>query len=97
VEAGQKLFQVRGCQQCHSVDGTAKTGPTMLGIFGRDEAMADGTSIVADENYIRESILEPMAKVVAGYEPVMPTYQGRIKDEEITAIIEYFKSLSGAE
>jgi cytochrome c oxidase subunit 2 len=97
VEAGQKLFQVRGCQQCHSVDGTAKTGPTMLGIFGRSEAMADGTTIVADENYIRESILEPMAKVVAGYEPVMPTYQGRIKDEEITAIIEYFKSLSGDE
>ena len=79
------------------MDGTAKTGPTMLGVFGRSEQMADGTTIVADENYIRESILEPMAKVVAGYEPVMPTYQGRIKDEEITAIIEYFKSLSGDE
>jgi cytochrome c oxidase subunit 2 len=97
VEAGQKLFQARGCQQCHSVDGTAKTGPTMLGVFGRSEAMADGTTVVADENYIRESILEPMAKVVAGYEPVMPTYQGRLKDEEITAIIEYFKTLSGSE
>ena len=52
---------------------------------------------MADENYIRESILEPAAKVVAGYEPVMPTYQGRIKDEEITAIIEYLKTLSGTE
>jgi len=97
VEAGQKLYQIRGCQQCHSVDGTAKTGPSLLGVFGHTQALADGSSIVADENYIRESILEPVAKVVAGYEPVMPTYQGRIKDEEITAIIEYLKSLSGTE
>jgi cytochrome c oxidase subunit 2 len=97
VEAGQKLFQARGCMQCHSVDGTAKTGPTMAGIYGRTEALADGGTVVADENYLRESILEPMAKVVAGYEPVMPTYQGRLKDAEITAIIEYLKSLSGAE
>jgi len=97
VEAGMKLFQVRGCQQCHSVDGTAKTGPSLFGVFGHTQALADGSSVVADENYIRESILEPAARVVAGYEPVMPTYQGRIKDEEITAIIEYFKSLSGTE
>jgi cytochrome c oxidase subunit 2 len=97
VEAGFKLYQIRGCQQCHSVDGSAKTGPTLLGVFGHTQALADGSSIVADENYIRESILEPAAKVVAGYEPVMPTYQGRIKDEEITAIIEYLKSLSGTE
>jgi len=96
VEAGRMLFQARGCQQCHSVDGTSKTGPTMLGVFGRSEAMADGGTVVADENYLRESILEPQARIVAGYEPVMPTYQGRLKDEEITAIIEYLKSLSGS-
>ena len=97
VEAGLKLFQIRGCQQCHSVDGIAKTGPSLLGVFGRTRALAEGGSVVADENYIRESILEPAAKVVAGFEPVMPTYQGRIKDEEITAIVEYLKSLSGTE
>jgi cytochrome c oxidase subunit 2 len=96
VDAGRKLYQIRGCQQCHSVDGTGKTGPTMLGVFGRSQVLADGSSIIADENYIRESVLEPVARVVAGYEPVMPTYQGRIKDEEIIAIIEYLKSLSGA-
>jgi cytochrome c oxidase subunit 2 len=96
VDAGRKLFQVRGCQQCHSVDGSAKTGPTLLGVFGRTQNLADGTTITVDENYIRESILEPQARVVAGYEPVMPTYQGRLKDAEITAIIEYFKSLDGA-
>jgi len=96
VEAGAKLFQVRGCQQCHSVDGTARIGPTMQGVFGRTEAMADGTMVTADENYLRESILEPQAKVVAGFEPVMPTYQGRMSNEEVTAVVEYLKALSGA-
>jgi len=93
VEAGRKLYQVRGCQQCHSVDGSAKTGPSFLGIFGHEQALADGSSVIADENYIRESILEPQAKVVAGFDPVMPTYQGRLSDPEISAIIEYLKSL----
>jgi cytochrome c oxidase subunit 2 len=95
VDAGHKLYQVRGCQQCHSVDGTAKVGPSLLGVFGHVQPLADGSSVTVDENYIRESMLEPMAKVVAGYEPVMPTYQGRLKDPEIMAIIEYLKSLSG--
>ena len=82
--------------QCHSMDGSAKTGPTLLGVLGRVEQMADGTTLTVDENYIRESILEPNARVVAGYEPVMPTYQGRLKDEEIMAIIEYLKAPEGA-
>ena len=96
VDAGRKLFQMRGCTQCHSMDGSAKTGPTLQGVFGRTEALVGGASIVVDENYIRESILEPNAKVVAGYEPVMPTYQGRLKDAEIMAIIEYLKAPVGA-
>ncbi len=96
VEAGRKLYQVRGCQQCHSVDGSAKTGPSLLGVFGHSQRLADGTTVLADENYIRESILEPQAKVVAGFEPVMPTYQGRLSDAEIGAIIEFLKSLNGS-
>jgi cytochrome c oxidase subunit 2 len=96
VEAGQKVFQVRGCPQCHSVDGTAGIGPTFKGVFGRTEALKDGSQVKVDENYIRESVLEPQAKVVAGFEPVMPTYQGRLKDAEITVLIEYLKSLSGS-
>ena len=95
VDAGRKLFQVRGCMQCHSMDGSAKTGPTLLGVFGRSENMANGTTLTVDENYIRESILEPNARVVAGFEPVMPTYQGRLKDAEIMAIIEYLKAPEG--
>ena len=97
VEAGQKLFQVRGCKQCHSVDGTAEDRAHVARRLRphRGAGRRRQRSLV-DENYIRESILEPQAKVVAGFEPVMPTYQGRLKDAEITAIIEYLKSLSGS-
>jgi cytochrome c oxidase subunit 2 len=97
VDAGRKLYQVRGCQQCHSADGSSKTGPTFLNLFGREEVMVGGEVIISDENYIRESILEPNARVVDGYEAVMPTYQGRLSDPEIGAIIEYIKSLNGSE
>ncbi|MCG3195844.1 MAG: cytochrome c oxidase subunit II [Candidatus Omnitrophica bacterium] len=93
-EAGEKLYKVRGCAQCHSIDGKANTGPTFKGLMGHEVALKGGTTIVVDENYIRESILEPNAKVVAGFQPVMPTFKGRIKDEEITAIIEYLKTLT---
>ncbi len=93
AEAGQRVYQVRGCTQCHTVDGVNGIGPTFKGIFGREEQFADGSRGVVDENYIRESILYPQAKIVAGYEPVMPTYQGRLKDNEITVLIEYLKTL----
>jgi cytochrome c oxidase subunit 2 len=96
VDAGRKLFQTRGCMQCHSLDGSAKTGPTLLNIFGHSVKLSDGTTVTADENYIRKSILEPAAQVVAGFEPVMPTFQGRLKDAEIMAIIEYLKAPEGA-
>ncbi|MGC8916507.1 MAG: c-type cytochrome [Thermoanaerobaculum sp.] len=93
AEAGRRLYQSRGCSQCHSVDGSGAIGPTFKGLFGHDVVLKGGTKAVADENYIRESVLEPMAKIVAGFEPVMPTYKGRLKDQEITALIEYIKSL----
>jgi len=93
VEAGRKLYTVRGCAQCHSTDGSPKVGPSFKGLFGSVQTLSSGQKITVDENYIRESILEPAAKVVAGYEPVMPTFQGRLKDKEISAIITYIKSL----
>lgn len=93
VEAGQKLFTQRGCLTCHSVDGKAGTGPTLKGVFGHDVQLSSGGRVLADENYIRESILQPQAKIVAGFDAVMPTFQGRLKDREITAIIEYLKTL----
>lgn len=93
IEAGARLYTARGCAGCHSADGAPGTGPTFKGIFGHDQKLADGSSVKVDENYIRESILQPTAKIAAGFEPVMPSYQGRIKDKEITVLIEYIKSL----
>jgi cytochrome c oxidase subunit 2 len=93
VEVGARLYEMRGCTQCHSVDGTPRVGPTLKGVFGGTIVLKDRGSVTADENYIRESILDPQAKIVAGFDPVMPTYQGRLKDQEITGIIEYIKSL----
>lgn len=94
VEGGQRLFRVRGCAQCHSVEGKAGIGPALGELFGTNVATRGGERVVADENYLRESILEPQAKVVAGFDPVMPTYKGRLKEEEISALIAYLKSLS---
>ena len=93
AQAGEKLYRIRGCAQCHSLDGAGSTGPTFKGVWGRKEALKGGTSVVVDENYVRESILEPQAKVVAGFEPVMPTYKGRLTDQEITALIEFMKTV----
>lgn len=97
AEAGRRLYQTRGCSQCHSTDGTGGIGPTFKDLFGHEVALRGGERVVADENYLRESILEPMSKIVAGFEPVMPTYKGRLKDQEITAILAFIKSLSEAQ
>ncbi len=94
VVAGKKLYQQKGCTQCHSDDGKTIIGPTFKNNYGYEHAFKDGTKAIVDENYIRESILNPSAKVVAGYDNVMPSFQGRIKDVEITAIIEWLKSIS---
>lgn len=93
AEAGAKLFEKQGCKQCHSIDGSPGVGPSMKGLWDKTESLTGGATAKVDENYIRESILEPMAKVVNGFPPAMPTYAGRIKDKEITAIIEYVKTL----
>ncbi|NLF09489.1 MAG: cytochrome c oxidase subunit II [Pirellulaceae bacterium] len=93
VEAGRKLYLKHGCAQCHSADGTAGTGPTLKGIYGKTHEMTGGDKLLVDDNYIRESILDPQKKIKAGYQPVMSTYKGQISDAEITAVIEFIKSL----
>jgi cytochrome c oxidase subunit 2 len=93
AEVGAMFFNKRGCVQCHSIDGSVKTGPTFKGTFGTTQKLTDGTDVVIDENYVRESILNPMAKVCRGFRPVMPTFQGQLKDQDIGAIIAYLKSL----
>ena len=93
VELGADLYKTRGCMQCHSTDGTRGIGPSFKGLFGKSEQLADGSSAKVDEDYIRESVMEPQAKVTMGFAPVMPTFKGKLSDAEITGLIEYIKSL----
>lgn len=93
VELGKDVYTRAGCNSCHTIDGSKGEGPSFKGLFGRNEKFKDGSSLVVDENYIRESILNPQAKVVAGYEPIMPTFQGLLREVEIKGIIAYIKSL----
>jgi cytochrome c oxidase subunit 2 len=91
---GKQLYTSRRCVTCHNLDGTINVGPSFLGIYGEPANLKGGVKTIVDENYIRESILEPEAKVVDGFEPVMPTYQGLLKPRDIDALIAYIKSLS---
>ena len=93
VDFGKLLFQSKGCATCHSTDGSAKTGPSFKGKYGTLETLAGGQTVKVDDNYIRESITDPAAKVVQGFEPVMPTYAGKLKDKQVNALIDYIKSL----
>lgn len=94
AQRGQKAVNSLGCIACHSVDGSVKVGPSWKGLWGvKGHALEDGT-VDVDENYIRESILQPAAKVVKGYpKGAMPPYQGQVSEEQLQAIIEYMKSL----
>ncbi len=92
-EKGKIYFNRFGCGQCHSLDGSANTGPALNGKYGTMEQCADGTEIKVDDNYIRDSIENPMSVIVKGYQPKMPSFKGKIKTEQITAIIEYLKSI----
>ncbi len=89
---GQKLFQELGCATCHRFD-TQGRGPNLVGVFGKPVLLDDGRTVVADENYIRESIVNPAAKVVAGFKPIMPTFQSIVSEEQLVALVEYIKSL----
>ena len=94
ADAGEYLYTKYGCNQCHSADGSANTGPTFFNSFNYDHEMKDGTSVLVDENYVRDSILNPADRVRAGYDAVMPTFQGKLKENEIRYLIAYIKSLS---
>jgi cytochrome c oxidase subunit II len=92
-ERGKDLFERQGCSTCHTVDGTPKIGPTWKGLFGKMEMMADGKPYKVDENYLRESIMDPAAKVVQGFAPAMPAYKGKLSDKDIDGLIDYIKTL----
>ncbi|MBU8900447.1 cytochrome c oxidase subunit II [Corallococcus sp. H22C18031201] len=96
AEQGQKLAGTQGCLKCHSVDGSQHIGPTFLGMYDRMEHLQDGQNIRVDEAYITQSMMDPGAHIVAGYQNVMPTYQGKLQGPESAAIVEYIKSLRTA-
>jgi cytochrome c oxidase subunit 2 len=93
VERGRVVAEKQGCPTCHSTDGSTKVGPTWKGVFGKQEALTSGQSVTVDENYIRESILDPQVKLVQGFGPSMPTYKGKLEDWQIEGLIAYIKSL----
>ncbi len=96
ASGGEKIFADQGCASCH-VDGDATRAPILKGLFGKTVALASGEKVVADEQYIRESILRAGAKLVAGYGPVMPVYEGRISEDDVLQLVSYIKSLGGTD
>jgi cytochrome c oxidase subunit 2 len=93
IVAGEQLYQSLGCASCHGAQGEGGRGPGIIGLFGKPVVLSNGQSITADEGYIRESIENPGAKIVAGYSAIMPTFQGQVTPEQLIQIISYIKSL----
>ncbi len=89
---GEKLFSQLACSTCHTPDGKGR-GPSMNGMYGAKVRLADGSTVIADDSYIRESILVPNAKITAGYQPVMPSFQGLVSEDQILSLTAYIKSL----
>jgi cytochrome c oxidase subunit 2 len=91
--AGAALFEGMGCATCHR-QVTGALGPSLAGLVGSTVKLQDGSEVVADENYVRESIVNPRARIVAGFQPVMPTFQGLLTEQQILQLIQYIRSLS---
>jgi cytochrome c oxidase subunit II len=92
-ETGRELFAAFGCSTCHRSDAQGR-GPNLQGLYNSRVPLEDGRTVTADDNYVRESILDPTAKIVKGYKPVMPTFQGIVSDDQLNALVAYVKSLS---
>jgi cytochrome c oxidase subunit II len=89
---GEKLFQKYACNTCHMDTATGR-GPVLAGLYGKSRPLTDGRSVVVDDNYIRESILNPAAKIAAGYQPLMPAFQGQVNEEDLIRLLSYVKSI----
>lgn len=94
AEHGKLLLASYGCTACHSMDGTVGNGPSLKGVFNHQVELADGNKAMVDEAYIRESIMAPSAKVVKGFQPIMPTFKGQMKDAHVDALVAYIKKMS---
>jgi len=94
ASAGARLFTQLACGTCHRGGGQQSRGPPLANLFGKPVPLADGRSVVADDDYLRESILRPAAKVVAGYEPIMPAFEGQIGEQAVLALLAYIKQMT---
>ncbi len=94
VSDGQRVFAQLGCSSCHRTDNTQGRGPNLAGVYGHPVMLDNGQTVNADENYIRESILNPGAKIVNGFNPIMPTYNGIVSEDQMLSLMQYIKSLS---
>ncbi|MGH9494800.1 MAG: cytochrome c oxidase subunit II [Candidatus Sulfotelmatobacter sp.] len=93
---GEKIFAELGCVTCHRSDSQGR-GPNLQGVFGKPVQLEDGRTITADENYLRECILDPGSKRVKGFQPIMPTFQGLVTEEQVNALVAYIKSMTKAQ
>jgi cytochrome c oxidase subunit 2 len=96
VAAGEELFTNLGCVSCHRADGAGGRGPALQNLFGSQVDLQNGSQVTADETYIRESILNPTARIVRGYPAIMPTFQGQVSEEQLLQLVVYVRSLSPA-
>lgn len=95
-ELGERVYQQQGCQACHSLDGSRGVGPSFQNAYGTERQFADGSSTVADANYIRQSILNPGEKVVEGYQNVMPASYSELSEREVSALVAFIEAQSDA-
>ena len=95
VAAGQQLYQTLGCASCHGEEGQGGRGPTLAGVFGKEQDLQSGQRVTVDEGYLRESIVNPQAKLAVGFGPIMPTFQGQVSEDQLVQLIAFIKSLHG--
>jgi cytochrome c oxidase subunit 2 len=93
VQQGQEVAARRGCLNCHTIDGQPHIGPSFGNLYGSLVKLADGSTVTADDEYLTKSMMEPQVQIVAGYKPVMPTYQGALPEAEVAALVEFIKSI----
>jgi cytochrome c oxidase subunit II len=92
--AGQQMFESLGCASCHGANGEGGRGPSLLGLFNSNVTLNNGQTAKADEAYLRESIVNPQTKIVNGFSPIMPSFQGQVNEEQLLQVVAYIKSLS---
>ncbi len=93
VEAGKDLFEAKlGCASCHQQNDQGR-GPKLVGVYGKEQKLTSGQTVVADDEYIRNSILNPTGQIVEGYQPIMPTFKGQVTEEQLVSLVAYIKSL----